>query len=431
MIARHGAEARKRAIPFGPFLALGGVVGLLAGNELVDWYLARSPSAPGLFRKLGNCRAKGLRPFCRLKEGRRARECVCDPAMRLKRQKTESVAASTSRPAASRRPRSWQRLRAGSHGAIEPLEPGVFREGEVVDPDRLADALKSLFATHKLSKRVRLGVGNQRVVVRTLRLPAIEDPKEMEAAVRFQAQEQMPMPLDQAVLEHQVVGGVPAEEGSAPQVDVVVVAARRDMVTSFLEPIRRAGLEPVGVDLSAFGMIRALADVDAGRAERAAVGQRPSERGPLLQRRRRHEPRGGARPLLPLHPRLRTPASRRSPAGSPPSAASAPNTRRSGSPHVGLEQPARGRSRATPRSSPRLAAALEEGVASLVDELRLSLDYYGAQESAVPVERIVLCGAGSAIPGLVERMEAQLGLPIVIVAPGRPVRARRRARRPA
>jgi leader peptidase (prepilin peptidase) / N-methyltransferase len=39
LIARHGAAARKRAIPFGPFLALGGVVGLLAGSQLVDWYL--------------------------------------------------------------------------------------------------------------------------------------------------------------------------------------------------------------------------------------------------------------------------------------------------------------------------------------------------------------------------------------------------------
>jgi leader peptidase (prepilin peptidase)/N-methyltransferase len=39
MIARDGAAARKRAIPFGPFLALGGVVGLLAGDELVEWYL--------------------------------------------------------------------------------------------------------------------------------------------------------------------------------------------------------------------------------------------------------------------------------------------------------------------------------------------------------------------------------------------------------
>ena len=128
---------------------------------------------------------------------------------------------------------------------------------------------------------MRLGIGNQRVVVRTLRLPAIEDPKEMEAAVRFQAQEQIPMPLDQAVLEHQVVGGVPAEEGAAPQVDVVVVAARRDMIASFLEPIRRAGLEPVGIDLSAFGMIRALAGDRRGaeptaRRPAGAAGRRPS-----------------------------------------------------------------------------------------------------------------------------------------------------------
>jgi leader peptidase (prepilin peptidase) / N-methyltransferase len=40
MIAREGAGARKKAIPFGPFLALGGVVGLLAGDQLVDWYLS-------------------------------------------------------------------------------------------------------------------------------------------------------------------------------------------------------------------------------------------------------------------------------------------------------------------------------------------------------------------------------------------------------
>jgi leader peptidase (prepilin peptidase)/N-methyltransferase len=40
MIARGGPAARKQAIPFGPFLALGGIVGLLAGNELVEWYLS-------------------------------------------------------------------------------------------------------------------------------------------------------------------------------------------------------------------------------------------------------------------------------------------------------------------------------------------------------------------------------------------------------
>lgn len=39
LIVRHGAAARKQAIPFGPFLALGGIAGLFAGQELIDWYL--------------------------------------------------------------------------------------------------------------------------------------------------------------------------------------------------------------------------------------------------------------------------------------------------------------------------------------------------------------------------------------------------------
>jgi leader peptidase (prepilin peptidase)/N-methyltransferase len=40
LMLREGIAARKRGVPFGPFLALGGFVGLLAGNELVDWYLS-------------------------------------------------------------------------------------------------------------------------------------------------------------------------------------------------------------------------------------------------------------------------------------------------------------------------------------------------------------------------------------------------------
>ncbi len=153
-----------------------------------------------------------------------------------------------------------------SASAIQPLDAGAFHEGEVLDPDRLAAALKvALLPAQARASGFGSASATSSVVVRTVRLPAIEDPKEMDAAVRFQAQEQIPMPLDQAVLEHQVVGGVPAEEGAKPQVDVVVVAARRDMVSSFVEPIRSAGLEPVGVDLSAFAMIRALADAGLGR----------------------------------------------------------------------------------------------------------------------------------------------------------------------
>ncbi len=297
--------------------------------------------------------------------------------------------------------------------AIGPLDPGTFHEGEVLDPDRLASSLKDLFAEHKLSKRVRLGVGNQRVVVRTVRLPAIEDRKEMEAAVRFQAQEQMPMPLDQAVLEHQVVGGVPAEEGKAPQVDVIVVAARRDMVSSFVEPIRRAGLDPVGVDLSAFGMIRALAGEDEQLG--APIGERPGAAvlycsvGDVTNL-------AVARGRSCLFTRISHVGLEATAGSLASSLGLSLEHAAQWLAHVGLEL-APEQVQGDPETVAQVRRALEEGVSNLLDELRLSLDYYGAQDAALPVERIVLSGLGSTIPGLAARMEAGLGLPIGVSRP--------------
>jgi type IV pilus assembly protein PilM len=294
--------------------------------------------------------------------------------------------------------------------AIEPLPAGAFSEGEVADPEMLADALKGFFARNKLSKRVRLGIGNQRVVVRAIRLPVIEDHKEMEAAVRFQAQEQIPMPLDQAVLEHQVVGGVPAEEGAAAQVDVIVVAARREMVSSFLGPIRQAGLDPVGVDLAAFGMIRALAGqnpvAESGGAGEAVLYCNVGDVMNLAVARGRAclftrvsnagldgiAARLGAETGLNREDAIKWLA------------------------HVGLEQPLEAIG-GEPEIVAATRRALEDGLGGLVDELRLSLDYYGAQDGAVPVRTLVLCGPGSAVPGLVGQMEEQLGLPAVASSP--------------
>jgi type IV pilus assembly protein PilM len=288
-----------------------------------------------------------------------------------------------------------------SIAAIEPLAPGAFHEGEVTDADGLVEALKALFSKHKLSKQVRLGIGNQRVIVRTLRLPAIEDHKEMEAAVRFQAQEQIPMPLDQAVLEHQVVGGVPGEEGATPQVDVVVIAARRDMVSSFLEPLRRAGLEPVGVDLSAFGMIRALANGTNGADGEAVLYCNVGDVMNLAVARGRAclFTRVSSIGLEDIAGRLG------SETGLSVEHATQWLT------HVGLGSPVEEIDGDAAVIS-NVRRVLEGGLSGLVDELRLSLDYYGAQESAVPVGRVVLCGPGSAIPGLAEQMAEPIGLPI-------------------
>jgi Tfp pilus assembly PilM family ATPase len=56
--------------------------------------------------------------------------------------------------------------------------------------------------------------------------------------------------------------------------------------------------------------------------------------------------------------------------------------------------------------------ALEDGATKLVEELRMSMDFYGAQEGVTPVDRVVICGAGSTIPGFPERIQVGLGLGI-------------------
>ena len=142
-------------------------------------------------------------------------------------------------------------------GGRAELEPGVVRDGEVTDSGALAEALSALWREHKgLDKRVRIGVANARIVVRTLYLPPIIDAKQLETAVRFQAADAIPMPLADAVLDFHAVGVVDTPDG--PRQRVILVAARRDMITDMLTAARAAGLKPAGIDLSAFGMVRAL-----------------------------------------------------------------------------------------------------------------------------------------------------------------------------
>lgn len=298
--------------------------------------------------------------------------------------------------------------------ATAPLAPEAFQDGEVADPETVARVLRDLFAENGLGKKVRLGIANQRVVVRTLRLPAIENPEELSAAVRFSAQEQIAMPLDQAVIDHRVVGGVGAIDGAPPQVDVIVVAARRDMIASSLKPLRDAGLEPVGVDLSAFGMIRAL-----GGAQAAA---QPSVEAPGTPPVVLYCNFGDVTNLAVARGRACL-FTRVSPAGLEDAAARLASTTgllpehaRQWMEHVGLERPLE-EIAGEPAIVAKARESIENSADALLDELRLSLDFYAAQEAAAPVERVVLCGPGSVIAGISPRMEPVLGLPIEIGQP--------------
>jgi type IV pilus assembly protein PilM len=306
---------------------------------------------------------------------------------------------------------------------IVPLGAGIFREGEVTDPDALGDALKQLFAKDKLSKTVRVGLASQRVAVRTLRLPKINDREELETAIRFQAQDHIPMPLEHAVLDWQVVGE-PAGENGERYVDVVAVAARRDMLGGLMQALSAAGLRPVGIDLSAFGMIRALGGAsyepvvapDGTEAAQDAPAHPDGAPARLYCNLGDVTNLAVARGPICLFTRI-------SPFGVEGIAQKLAERReltlehaRQWLNHVGLERPpeeieGEGETVTAARDS------LAEGAARLVDELRLSLEYYAAQEGAVPVEGVVVCGPGTTIPGLAERLQRDLGQRIEV---GRP-----------
>jgi type IV pilus assembly protein PilM len=142
--------------------------------------------------------------------------------------------------------------------ARESLEPGIVVGGELRDPDALAEALKEFFEKHKLPKKgVRLGIANNRIGVRTFDVAGIDDQKQLTNAVRFRAQEALPIPIDEAVLDFQVIGEGVDDQGQ-PTKRILLVVAYRELIDRYLDACKKAGITLVGIDLEAFALLRAL-----------------------------------------------------------------------------------------------------------------------------------------------------------------------------
>lgn len=285
-----------------------------------------------------------------------------------------------------------------TRSAVAPLRPGVLRDGEVSDGPALTTALQQLWAEHDLPPRVRLGIANQRIVVRTLDLPLLEDPKALAAAVEIEAPDHIPMPMDEAVMDWHPLGAADTPAGRRSR--VIVVAVRREMVERYVSAVRAAGLEIEGVDLSAFALIRSLGRktdaTDAGVLYLNVAGLTnvavASGSSCLFTR----AAAGGLDSLV------HTLAERR---------ALTIQHAVQWLEHVGLERPLD----EVEGESDVVAAArqvLEEGVHQLADTVRNSLNFYRMQQHAELVERAVLTGPAVAVPGFADRLSVALGMPV-------------------
>ena len=239
------------------------------------------------------------------------------------------------------------------------LPEGVMYDGEVIDSDTLGNVLREIFRAAALPRDVRLGVANQQIVVRQLELPRIAEGKDLEAAVRFQAAEAIAMPLNEVVLDYHRVGDGVDADGN-PRTNVIVVAARESMIERLVEAVRAAGLRPVGLDLNAFALVRALAS--AGNEESARVYCHLGAITNLAIA-------VGSNCLF---------------------------------------------------TRPLATRADDSGVIdgfALAEEIRLSIDFYLAQPETRPVRELVLSGPRASADGLVEQLASATGLDIVAAEP--------------
>lgn len=297
--------------------------------------------------------------------------------------------------------------RLARYGSVA-LPPGAVVDADVVDPVLVSDALRELCRVAGVRGRdVAVGLGSQKVTVRQIELPELPD-AELADAVRLQAQDQLPMPVDQALLDHVVVERRTAGDGRR-NVRVLLVAAERDMVERLLAPVDAARLRPVLVDLDAFALLRSLATPRLASDDVELV----VDIGASVTKIALH---GGGDPMFVRMVRLGGDGATR---------------------HLQrvLELSWEEAEKAKLDASSAMAAGadldpddervcvLRNGVEAVINEIRRSLDFFGSQHEDVEVQRVLLSGGGSLAPGLAEELHGALELPVERGDPLRTVEA--------
>jgi type IV pilus assembly protein PilM len=324
-----------------------------------------------------------------------------------------------------------------------PLPPGVVEAGEVRQPEIVGEALRELWSKAGVkSKQVHLGVGNQRVVVRELALPWLPE-KELRDTLGFQVQEFIPMASDEAVLDFDPLGEM--DQGGRRMVRILLVAAHKPMVNALVEAALAAKLDPQGIDLTPFAVIRAVGagddglDLDSSGDEAIVdIGAQVTsicvhDRG--VSRFVRMLPSGGRDITLALASALGVDdemaerLKRGERFGGIADTVPAVGSPADGAPAVQLPPPADALPVDTlptgtlpveaPRGVPGVLADPAEvrdlaltRAGSFVDEVRSSLEFYTAQTPNAQIGRVLVVGGGSRLDGLLELLQERLPVPV-------------------
>lgn len=287
-----------------------------------------------------------------------------------------------------------------------PVPPGSVNEGEVLDPESVAAAIKQAWRKSKLGKDVVLGISGRHVIVRQLDLPWLED-EAFRKALPYRVAGQLPVPVEDLVLDYVVLGEVEGVD-RARMIRILLVAAMRQPVLRAVSAVEKAGLRAVGLDLAGLALLRlaggqvtpagvAEARVDIGAEVTTVVVQVDG----TVRFVRMLAGEGGLKLTRALVERC----------GLTPDEAEG-FKRRIGT----TENPGSPAGRDARDDNARII--IDRVTDSTLAAIRSSLDYFLANAEEVEgLGQVVLTGGGAQLPGLAERFSDALEIPVLLADP--------------
>ena len=144
-----------------------------------------------------------------------------------------------------------------------PLEEGVVGEAFIRDADKFTDAITELLAQGNFQTTdVAIGVNNENVLMRYATFPKVDNDK-LRNMILLQAQEFIPIPIQEMEVDFVVAGETEDEDGN-PQVNVMLIAARKQMLEGYINLFTASKLQVQEIDSSLLAYCRGLNEISSG-----------------------------------------------------------------------------------------------------------------------------------------------------------------------
>lgn len=140
---------------------------------------------------------------------------------------------------------------------IVRIPENLVVDGEIADIKAVSALLKDLWAKNGFAKNnLTVGVANQKVIVRVIDMPHMNE-EELKGAIRYQAADYIPMPVEETIIDFEILKEYAVKEDEK-NMKVLLVAAQRDMIQAYVEALGGAGLYPTSIDVKSFAMMRSM-----------------------------------------------------------------------------------------------------------------------------------------------------------------------------